>query len=482
MAVAAVSARGARARPCDPAWLSLLAAALLAAGGCRHYEPAPLAPADSAAALESRSLADPGLRALFDELRPGSWPLARWDLTALTLAALYFHPSLDVARAHWRAVEAGVRTAGARPNPTLSVTPQYVANAAGATPWDITSFLDWPIETAGKRGHRIEGAEQLATATRHDIDTAAWQVRSELRTRLIDFAAARARVEQLGREQSAQREVVALLDQRVRAGAASTTEVAPARLAELQSAADLAEVERQLREARVRVAEAVGVTAPALDGIEIDFPLDAPIPAAEAAPDELRRQALQSRPDLLATLAEYAASEAALQLEIARQYPDLRLGPGYEYDQGLNKWSTIGVTLELPVLNRNQGPIGEAEARRSEVAARFQALQAAVIAELERALANRDSAREALGRSEAALTAERERLRATAQALAAGATDRLALQTAQAELARAERMHVDAQVRLQQALGDLEAAVQQPLELGVAVQQGRAPAAGSPAP
>src|SRR5262249_49546901 len=100
-------------------------------------------------------------------------------------------------------------------------------------------------------------------------------------------------------------------------------------------------------------------------------------------------------------LADYGASQSALQLEIARQYPDVRIGPGYEYDQGLNKWSTIGVSLELPVLNRNAGPIGEADARRTEAAARFAELQATVIDEIDRALANRDASREALARSEA---------------------------------------------------------------------------------
>ena len=471
----------------DPARLSrgMLAGALLLASACRHFVPAPLAPAESAAALESRSLADPGLHALLDKVLPGgtpAWPLAKWDLTALTLAALYFHPSLDVARAHWQVAEAGVLTAGARPNPILSVTPQFISNTGAAKPWDITSVLDWPIETAGKRARRIEGAEQLTTAARLGIDTAAWQVRSDLRLRLLDFAAARLRAEQLVRELAAQREVVALLEQRVRAGALSTTEIAPARLAALQSAADLAAAERQQREARVGVAEAIGVTERALEGIEIDFPLDAPAGGPEPAPDELRRQALQGRPDLLGALAEYEASQAALRLEIARQYPDLRVGPGYEYDQGLNKWSVIGFAIELPVLNRNEGPIAEAEARRSEAAARFLALQAAVIGQLDRALASRTSAREELERSESVLATERERAGATARSLEAGASDRLALQTAEAELARAERIHIDAQVRMQQALGDLEAAVQQPLDLAVDVEQGRPAASRSSAP
>ena len=468
--------------PVDQARLAraLLAGALAMTSACRHFEPAPLDPAASAAALESRSLADPGLHALLEKVLPGgtpAWPLAKWDLTTLTLAALYFHPSLDVARSHWKVAEAGVLTAGARPNPILSVTPQFVSNAAaGATPWDITSVLDWPIETAGKRARRIEGAEQLAAAARLGIETAAWQVRSDLRQRLLDLAAARLRAELLGRELAAQREVVALLEQRVRAGALSSTEMAPARVAELQSAADLAAAERQQREAQLNVAEAIGVTAAALEGIEIDFPLDAPAGGAEPAPDELRRQALQGRPDLLGALAEYEASQAALRLQIARQYPDLHVGPGYEYDQGLNKWSVIGFAIELPVLDRNEGPIAEAEARRSEAAARFLALQAAVIAQLDRALADRASAREELERSESVLATERERARAATRALEAGAADRLALQTAEAELARAERTHVDAQVRLQQALGDLEAAVQQPLDLAVDVQQGRASA------
>jgi len=124
----------------------------LATTGCRRFQPAPLSPADSASALEGRSLADPDLHALFERVLPGGaprWPIEKWDLGTLTLAALYYHPSLEVARAQWHVAEAGIATAGARPNPTLTITPQYVANAAmGAPMWDITSALDWPIETA----------------------------------------------------------------------------------------------------------------------------------------------------------------------------------------------------------------------------------------------------------------------------------------------------------------------------------------------
>jgi outer membrane protein TolC len=95
---------------------------------------------------------------------------------------------------------------------------------------------------------------------------------------------------------------------------------------------------------------------------------------------------LQGRSDIQSALAEYAAAEADLQLQIAKQYPDVHLSPGYQYDQGDNKWS-LGVTFELPLLNQNQGPIAEARARRLESAARFTELQAKVIGEIDRASA-----------------------------------------------------------------------------------------------
>jgi cobalt-zinc-cadmium efflux system outer membrane protein len=93
-----------------------------------------------------------------------------------------------------------------------------------------------------------------------------------------------------------------------------------------------------------------------------------------------------NRPDILGALAEYNASQAALQLEIAKQYPDVHFNPGYEFDQGDNKWSP-GFAVTLPVLNQNKGPIAEAEAKRAAAAATFNALQSHVIGEIERAIA-----------------------------------------------------------------------------------------------
>ena len=153
----------------------------------------------------------------------------------------------------------------------------------------------------------------------------------------------------------------------------------------------------------------------------------------------------------------------------------MRIGPGYEYDQGLNKWAVVGATIELPVLNRNQGPIGEAEARRSESATRFLQLQASVLAAFDRALANRQQATAAFAHADALSGAARDRLRETKQALGAGATDQLSVLDAEIATLQAERARLDAQVRAQHALGELEATVQPPLPTDVVATRENVP-------
>lgn len=443
-----------------------LAAIGALASGCRHVPPAPLAPERSAAGLEARTLDDPGLRAFVEanlDPPPPRWPPARWDLRTLTWAALYYQPDLDVSRARREGAEASIQTAARRPNPALSVAPEFSSNAAkGVSPWLAAIHLDWTIETAGKRGHRIARARALATAERYASADEAWRVRRALRQALLDLAAARERALRLGKEADAQRELVALLEQRRRAGAASLADVTPARLALIQSTADAADAERRLLEARVGLARAVGVPTRALEDVEIEFSLaDEGATLLQVDEREARRAALFGRADVLAALADYAAREDALRLELARQYPDLHIGSGYQFDQGQNKWA-LGATLELPLLDRNQGPIAEAEAARAESAARFVALQASVLADVERALASRRGARDQVERLDSLVAERRAQLDRARSGLALGAFDRLAVVSARVELLRSRAALVEARVRLQQALGDLEAAVQGP--------------------
>ena len=189
------------------------------------------------------------------------------------------------------------------------------------------------------------------------------------------------------------------------------------------------------------------------------------------ATKEVRRRALHSRADILAALADYAASQSALQLEIARQYPDLRLGPGYEYDQGLHKWGLAVGTDFLPVFHRNQGPIAEAQAKREEAAARFLALQAQVMGEIDRALATLAASQEQLRQIEALLETQRQHVQSVEAMVQAGAADQFDLRSAQLEVAMTEVARLEAMVKAQQALGQLEDAMQSPVDALPSVEQ-----------
>jgi outer membrane protein TolC len=436
--------------------------------GCARFTPRPISPAQSAAELDSRALDSPALRQFLEKdlhQHLDEWPPRRWDFEALNLAAMYYHPSLAVARAQWHGAEGGETTAGAIPNPVLSAVPGYSINPqSGSTPWLPAVSLDVPIETMGKRKYRKARAKHLSESAQLNVITTAWQVRSNLRGSLIDYAAANQREALLHKQISVQQEIVKSLLDRQQEGEVSSSEVGMVRIALTRSQLDLADARRTRADARARVADAIGVPAKALDGIELDYELGAQHPqAAQMLSPEFRGWALQHRADVLGALSDYAASQSALQLEIARQYPDVHLGPGYQFDEGDNKF-TLAITVEIPILNQNQGPIAEAEAHRVESAARFTALQAKVISDIDRAVIAYRVAQENLSTLGSLATEQKKQSESVQAQVQAGAMDRLDLLNSQIEMGAASLVQLDGEVRAQQAFGALEDAVQRPVE------------------
>src|SRR5271156_6395325 len=163
--------------------LALLLVSMLAAGcTTQQYHPAPLAAEQTAAAFTARTLDAPGLRAFAEPLYgPAAWPPGAWDYRALSLAALYFNPSLDAARARIAESQAQIVTAGARPNPSLGLTPGV------PSPYLLTLDLSFPLETAGKRSYRIQAARNLELASRLELAQTAWTIRGAVRAALLDY-------------------------------------------------------------------------------------------------------------------------------------------------------------------------------------------------------------------------------------------------------------------------------------------------------
>jgi cobalt-zinc-cadmium efflux system outer membrane protein len=253
--------------------LFILAAAVLS--GCSTYSPIPVDPEQAANDFESRTLDSPDLRQFLEKnlrYRITPWPPRSWDMDMLTLAAFFYHPDLDVARAKWGVAQAGVITAGQHPNPRLDITPRYATNAAdGVSPWILSSILDVPVETAGKRGYRISRARHLSEAARLNIFRTAWQVRSRLRLYYVELYALDRSEVILIRLEAAQEELVIGLGKRLAVGEMSQPDVTQADLSLDQIRLSLSEVRKRKAETRVQFADSLGLPVRALDSVEIQY-------------------------------------------------------------------------------------------------------------------------------------------------------------------------------------------------------------------
>jgi cobalt-zinc-cadmium efflux system outer membrane protein len=448
---------------------------MLFLAGCATYTAKPIKPGSQQTALESRRLDAPSVRQFFERTLGhafAAWPPKSWDLDTLTLAAFYYHPDLDQAQARRLVAEAAIITAGGQPNPTAGVSFQRSNNPpAGTSRWTNGLSLEFPIETAGKRDYRIETAQRRAQAARLREAEAVWQVRSRVRT---DLLAAYPTETLVHRQRDLQEQITRMLQRRFAVGYASQPELTHARLTLNQAVLALQANQKQRAENLARLAAAVGVPVVALQEEEISYDTFEHLPPVSVLPPaKVRREALLSRPDVLAALADYEASQSALQLEIAKQYPDISLGPGYTWDQGQVKWS-LGLSLVLPLLNRNEGPIAEARARREQAAAAFLAVQAKAVAEVDEALASYGHAVQMFETADTLFRDQQKNERAVTAGYEAGEADRLAWLLAQYQTVTAELARIDALSQAQQSLGRLEDSLRRPIGadvLAVTAQQ-----------
>ncbi|MEO8838666.1 MAG: TolC family protein [Herbaspirillum sp.] len=441
----------------------LLALTLLT--GCATYRAQPITSTQLARQFEERSLANDNLRAyIAHELGHDvqRWRPAHWNREMLTIAAYYYSPALDVARAQWGTAKAGIDVANEIPNPVLQLPFQYsTPNPGSGSAFTTGLALDIPLETASKRGYRVEQASRLSEVARLNIVNEAWKVRTQIRDALLTLYAASERSTILARKAADERKIAEMSRKRLAVGAGSASDINAAVLADTQAQSDLTATRSAKQDARARLAAAIGLPVRALDGITIDlndFDITPPIPLATDA----RRDAVLHRTDLLASLANYAVAESTLQLEVAKQYPDIHLGPGYTYDTGTNKVAFGLAGITLPIFNQNQGGILRAEAKRKEAAARTATLQDAIIGDLDRARAHYQSSIHALSVSEEHLLAAQKQLASEAVGFGAGNVDRLTYTQAKAAYETSEIAHLDVIVLVQQAAGALEDTMQRP--------------------
>jgi len=362
------------------AGFSVLACGLaLALSACSTYAPAPPKRDAFPTAYDARRL-DP---------KPAG---AAWTGADLLSAALTRNPQFIEARAKYVAALAAARAAKAAQGPSLTLTAEY---ANEAPHWGYSGSSDIPLDYGARRGTRITTANLQALQAFYDFGEAIWSVRTDLEKARIDILAANAEIETATESLQVRRQRLERVEKRIAAGQ-------DARAVGLAAQGDLATAERRTYAARGREQAGRSALAAAL-GVGPEAVRDLAIGPVTLTPEDQdiaawRRDAALSRRDVLKAVADYDIAENALRLEIANQYPQVSLGPGYNYDHGVTKLP-FSLSLALPPWDLNRGAIAKAEADRAAAGRSLEAAQAGALAAVDAASAALAAAAQDLARA-----------------------------------------------------------------------------------
>jgi len=431
---------------------------LLVLSSCIRYQPEPLSPATRPAEYRARRVDGPLIRGYLEK-QSGAAPGSQWSDVQLALVALLFRPELESARAAWQAARAGITTAGARPAAgAQGDLERAVSGVEAASPWVVSLAGLFTLELGGKRGARLLRARAAAAVSEGELRATAWRILQEVRLASAAVQQSEESARQLGAELDVLQQVRDLEQRRFAEASLTGTELART-TAEVQSArAALAGAERRQIQARAELARVVGLPPRILAPLSVQSPRPLGCGVLDSvAIDSLERLALSRRPEIARALAEYAVGEADLRVEISRQYPNLELGPGFIWDQGVNRWT---LALALPgVLGRsNRGPIREARAHRALLASRFYEVQETVLGQVGVAVEGCRGATLERSASDSELTAAERSVSLARAAYGRGETGRTELARSELALQRARRTQRETQAGEVLAGLELEAA------------------------
>src|SRR3989441_13299642 len=325
----------------------------------------------------------------------------------LVARALVDNPDLKAARLEVDASAGRLQQAGLRPNPMLELGGQKALSPDN----NLTVGVLLPLDLNGRKEGRIGVAEQEIETRRRQVAERERQVRAEVRMKAGELLAAQRNLQVTDDLLGVNRNALEVVGARVRQGAAPS----------LDEGLQLVEVNRldasrQLAQSRVEIA---GLQLKLLAGMAPDAPLAlkgelalAPLPLDRA---DATQRAVRDRPDLAVARGEAAMAAAMIRKEQAEGRWDATINVGYQRQdfgfalngltangnhrpiQDVFHYFGGGVSIVLPVRNRNEGNVAAAtaEARAAERRQEFMTLM--IRQEVEAAFTQYEATQRALG-------------------------------------------------------------------------------------
>lgn len=374
-------------------------------------------------------------------------------------------PALQEARAEYQTALAVAKVKTPFPNPSFEAGPNYGFGPGVDSLHRLQPFasLGFTIPT----GRRLKRQDEL-NASNAALAWAEHQVQQ--RTLYLDLRAAYTRLALAQKRMDTRKKIAESAQQSstitrrlIDAGTATALdaglidlEQARLKSSELDSNADRVNTLGELSE---------------LAGVHADFfsvmpenplpPLDAPLPKFE----ELKELLVNNHPELARLRAKYEVAERALRLEIAKQYPDIKIGPSYEGETADTK-RILGLTigLELPIFDRNQQGVAQAKLSRDEIRVKYEAAANRALAALERTHRNYELAREKLKLlNDVILPKAANNIDQARKALGAGVSDALKFLDTERSQRAAQNDALETELAARTAWIELEKTVGHPL-------------------
>jgi cobalt-zinc-cadmium efflux system outer membrane protein len=312
-------------------------------------------------------------------------PVARLTMDEAVRLAIARNQTLEAQRLGIDASKADEVTAGLKPNPSLSFSvsgfPVFSPNQFNADYIKNTLTYDvgasYLFERGGKRDNRVLVAQNTTNVAAKGTVDAERQLRFQTAQAFINVLLAKSTLDLAQQDLQNFSQVVDVNKQRVTAGDLAEGDFFKISLQKLQFEQDVSSAQVGLVQARAALRQVVG-----FDTVTDDFDVIGELTHAQqtANLDELKQQALAARPDLQVALGNLTLAQNTLSLQKSNAKRDITGGVDYlRNDVGNFSTLNFGVSIDLPIHDRNQGNIAKSEvqirqAQESQQAARYQVL------------------------------------------------------------------------------------------------------------
>ncbi len=277
-------------------------------------------------------------------------------------ASLASSPELAAFSYDIRSREAQAIQAAARPNPVLAIELEDFAGSGDRSSFDsaqTTLSLGQLVELGGKRTARVNLAERERTLAGWDFETRRIAVLTDTAKAFVAVLALQDR-QKLARDlEVLAQETLRSVASTVRAGAVSPVEEERARVNLERVQLEAVRSAKELETAHALLAATWGQPEATFERVVGDL---GAVPSPPALPALLA--AAPESPDLARWNAEIAQREAAIALERARRIPDVTVSfGGRHYAEGSDTGLVAGVSVPLPLFDRNRGDLLDARHR-----------------------------------------------------------------------------------------------------------------------